>query len=204
MSWTNLFRTVFVLLMAGHVLVMYSLARTQQHGFGFDLNTAILSTLFALLMLLPLAPAVALVDLPEVYSRTVARRRFENGLCPACRYPVAPSGGNVCQECGRPMTEPERYRFTWAMARRFAAFALIAWIVGSIASEGRLMADEAAFREEAEAEALKGQGDLMRKRRWPGNGFLVWDVDQGYFTAQGSTFSIQYFSPPASTKADSE
>ena len=204
MSWTNLFRTVFVLLMAGHVLVMYSLARTQQHGFGFDLNTAILSTLFALLMLLPLAPAVALSDLPEVYSRTVQRRRFRNGLCPACRYPVAPSGGNVCQECGRPMIEPERYRFTWAMGRRFAFFALIAWIVGSIASEGLLIADEAAFRKEAEAEALKGRGSLLRDRRWPGNGYLVWDVDQGYFTAQGSTFSIQYFSPPAPTKAASE
>ena len=204
MSWTNLFRTVFVLLMAGHVLVMYSLARTQQHGFGFDLNTAILSTLFALLMLLPLAPAVALSDLPEVYSRTVRRRRFENGLCPTCRYPVASSGGNVCQECGRPMIAPERYRFTWAMARRFAAFALIAWIAGSIASEGWLIADEAAFRKEAEAEALKGRGSLLRDRRWPGNGYLVWDVDQGYFTAQGSPFSIQYFSPPAPTNADSE
>ena len=204
MSWTNIFRTVFVLLMAGHVLVMYSLARTQQHGFGFDLNTAILSVLFALLMLLPLAPAVALSDLPEVYSRTVRRRRFRNGLCPACRYPVAPSGGDICQECGTRMIQPDPYRFTWAMARRFAAFSLIAWIVGSIASEGLLVADETAFRKEAEAEALKGRDSLLRDRRWPGNGYLVWDVDQGYFTAQGGAFSIHYFSPPAPTKADSE
>ncbi len=198
MSWTNIFRTGFVLLMAGHVLVMYSLARTQQHGFGFDLNTAVLSTLFALLMLLPLAPAVALSDLPEVYSRTVQRRRFKNGLCPSCRYPVAPSGGDICQECGTVMIEPEPYRFTGAMARRFAAFALIAWIVGSLASEGWLIADEAAFRQEAEAEALKGRGTLLRDRRWPGNGYLVWDVDQGYYAAQGGTIII---SP---TKADSK
>ena len=102
------------------------------------------------------------------------------------------------------MTEPERYHFTWAMARRFAAFALIAWIAGSLASEGWLLLDESAFRGEAEAEAVKGQGDLMRKRRWPGNGYLVWDVDGGYYTAQGSTFSIQYASPPAPTNADSE
>ncbi len=204
MSWTNIFRTVFVLLMAGHVLVMYSLARTQQHGFGFDLNTAILSTLFALLLLLPLAPAIALSDLPEAYKRAARRRRWSDGLCPACRYPVAPSGGDICQECGMRMIEPEPYRFTWAMARRFAIFALIAWIAGSLASEGWLLADEAAFRQEAEAEALKGRGSLLRDRRWPGNGYLVWDVDQGYFTAQGGTISIQYSSPPAPTNADSE
>ncbi|MEE9130879.1 MAG: hypothetical protein V3T84_12730 [Phycisphaerales bacterium] len=204
MSWTNLFRTVFVLLMAGHVFVMYSLARTQQPGFGFDLNTAILSTLFALLMLFPLAPAVALSDLPEVYSRTVRRRRFKNGLCSACCYPVAPSGGNVCQECGRPMTEPEPYRFTWAMARRFAAFALIAWIAGSLASEGWLLADEAAFRKEAEAEALKGHGGLVRDRRWPGNGYLVWDVGKGYYPGQGGSFSILFTPTPAPTDADSK
>ncbi len=203
MSWTILFRTVFVLLMAGHVLVMYSLARTQQHGFGFDLNTAILSTLFALLMLLPLAPAVALSDLPEVYSRTVARRRFKNGLCPTCRYPVAPSGGEICQECGMRMVEPDPYRFTWAMARRFAFFALIAWIAGSIASEGLLLADEAAFRKEAEARAIKGRGDLLRDRRWPGNGYLVWDVAKGYYAGQGGGRIL--FTPfPAPTKADSE
>ncbi len=195
MSWTNLFRTVFVLLMAGHVLVMYSLARTQQHGFGFDLNKAILSTLFALLMLLPLAPAVALFDLPEVYSRTARRRRFKNGLCPACRYPVAPSGGNVCQECGRPMTEPERYRFTWAMARRFAIFALIAWIAGSIASEEWLLADEAAVRKEGEAQAAQGQRLFFRQRRWLGNGCLVWDVDREYYTAQGGTIIISPSNP---------
>ena len=195
MSWTNIFRTVFVLLMAGHVLVMYALARTHQHGFGFDLNKAMLSTLFALLMLLPLAPAIALSDLPEAYKRAARRRRWSDGLCPSCRYPVAPSGRDVCQECSTPMIEPEAYRFTWAMARRFAFFALIAWIAGSLASEGWLLADEAAFRKEAEAEALKGQDSLLRDRRWPGNGYLVWDVDQAYFTAQGGTIIISPTNP---------
>lgn len=192
-----------MLLMAGHVLVMYSLARTQQPGFGFDLKTAILSTLFALLMLLPLAPAIAFSDLPEVYSRAVRRRRFRNGLCPDCRYPVAPSGRETCQECGRGMTEPEPYRFTWSMAKRFAIFALIAWIAGSIASEGWLLADEAAFRGEAEDEALKGRGGLLRDRRWPGNGYLVWDVGKGYYTGQGGSFSIRSTPIPAPTNADS-
>ncbi len=181
-SWTNIFRAVFVLLMAGHVLFMYSLARTQQLGFGFDLSTVIHSALFALVMLVPLAPAVALFDLPEAYGRATRRRRFRNGLCPDCRYPVAPSGGETCQECGRPMTEPAPYRFTWAMARRFVVFALIAWMAGSIASEGWLLADDAAFRKEAEAQAARGQVSLARKRRWPGNGYLLWDVDQGYYT----------------------
>ena len=102
------------------------------------------------------------------------------------------------------MTEPAPYRFTWAMARRFVVFALIAWIAGSIASEGWLLADEADFRHEAESEALRGNGDLMRKRRWPGNGALVWDVDHGYSAAQGGTISIQYSSPPTPTNADSE
>lgn len=179
-SWTNIFRAVFVLLMAGHVFVMYSLARTQAHGFGFDLRTAIGSALFALVMLIPLAPAVALSDLPEAYSRATRRRRFKNGLCPACGYPVAPSGGETCQECGRRMTEPEPYRFTWAVARRFVVFALIAWMAGSIASEGWLLADEAAFRTEVDAQAAQGQHSYGRDRRWPGNGYFLWDVDQGY------------------------
>ncbi len=93
------------------------------------------------------------------------------------------------------MTEPERYRSNWAMARGFAAFALIAWIVGSLASEGWLLADEAAFRQEAEAEALKGRGSLMRNHRWPGNGSIFWDVDQGYYTAQGGTIIISLANP---------
>ena len=203
-SWTNIFRAVFVLLMAGHVLFMYSLARTKQLGFGFDLNTAIHSALFALLMLIPLAPAVALFDLPEAYGRAARRRRFQNGLCPACGYPVAPSGGETCQECGRRMTEPAPYRFTWAMARRFVTFALIAWMAGSIASEGWLLADEAAFRAEAEAEALKGGGGLLRDRRLPGNGYLVWDVSKGYYTGQGGTFSILLTPTPVPTSEDAE
>ena len=203
-SWTNIFRAVFVLLMTGHVLFMYSLARTQEYVFGLDLERIIVSTSFALVMLLPLAPAVALFDLPEVYGRAARRRRFKNGLCPACRYPVSPSGGSVCQECGRPMTEPAPYRFTWAMTRRFATFTLIAWIAGSIASEGWLIADEAAFRKEAEAQATSGQASLARKRRWPGNGYLLWDVDQGYFAAQGGTIGIRYSSPPTPSNADSE
>ncbi len=161
---------------------MYSLARTRLLGFGFDLYKVVPSALFALLMLIPLAPAVALSDLPEAYGRAARRRRFRNGLCPSCGYPVAPSGGSTCQECGKPMTEPAPYRFTWAMARRFVVFALIAWIAGSIASEGWLLADEAAFRKEAEAQAASGQASFARKRRWPGNGYLLWDVDQGYDT----------------------
>ena len=96
------------------------------------------------------------------------------------------------------MIEPEPYRFTWAIARRFAFFALIAWIAGSLAIEGWLLVDEAAFRGEAEVEALKGHGDLMRKRRWPGNGSIFWDVDQGYYPAQNGTIII---SP---TNADSK
>lgn len=80
------------------------------------------------------------------------------------------------------MAEPERYRFTWAMARRFAIFVLIAWIAGSIASEGWLIVDEAAFRKEAEAQAALGQGELSRRRRWPGQGYLFCDFGRGYFT----------------------
>lgn len=190
-----MFRTVFVLLMAGHVLVMYSLARTQQHGFGFDLNTAILSTLFALLMLLPLTPAIALSDLPEAYIRAARRGRWSTGLCPSCRYPVAPSGGDICQECGTPMIEPDPYRFTWSMARRFAIFALIAWIAGSVASEGWLLADEATFRNEAEAQAAQGHISLARERRWPGHGSIFWEVDQGYYAAQGGTIMISPTNP---------
>ena len=203
-SWTNIFRAVFVLLMAGHVLFMYSLARTQQLGFGFDLTTAILSALFALLMLVPLAPAVALSDLPEAYGRAARRRRFKNGLCPSCGYPVAPSGGETCQECGRPMTEPAPYRFTWAMARRFVVFALIAWIGGSIASEGWLLTDEAAFSVEVEAQASQGRRAFSRDRRWPGNGSLLWDVELGYSAVQGGTISLQYASPVAPTSVDTE
>ena len=199
-----MFRIVFVLLMTGHVLFMYSLARTQLQGFGFDLYKAVGSALFALLMLIPLAPAVALSDLPEAYGRATRRRRFRNGLCPSCGYSVAPSGGETCQECGRPMTEPAPYRFTWAMARRFVVFALIAWIAGSIASEGWLLADEAAFREEAEAKALNGWSGCLRDRRWPANGYFVWDVGKGYYAGRGGSFNIFFTQRPPPTSADSE
>ncbi len=30
----------------------------------------------------------------------------------------------------------------------------------------------------------------MRNHGWPGNGSIFWDVDQGYYTAQGGTFMI--------------
>ena len=154
-------------------------------------------------MLVPLAPAVALSDLPEALVRASRRRKWKSGLCPACNYPVAPSGAQTCQECGRPMTEPEPYRFTWAIARRFVVFALIAWMVGSISSEWWLLADEAAFRAEVEDYARNGRGDLLRDRRWPGNGYLVWDVGKGYYAGQGSG-RILFTPVPVPTTEDSE
>ena len=191
MSWSNLFRTVFVLLMAGHVVLMYSLARTLRPTFGFDEATVGLSTLFALLMLLPLAPAIWLSDLPEAYRRAALRRRWKKGLCPACRYPVFAAGGDICQECGTPMREPAPYRFTWGVARRFAVFALVAWIGGSLSSEAWLLSDEAAFRRDASMKAAQGSDSFVRQRRWPGNGYLAWHVDRGYYAARGGIFSVR-------------
>ena len=138
LRWPTLFRLFILLLMAGHVFVQYSLAR---EAYDWALTG---SALFALAMLVPLASAVAIPELPEIYDRTRRHRKWEEGRCPACGYPVRAGGGIGCPECGGSMEEPVPYRFTWATVRRFAIIALVAWLIGCAGGETWAVADPGA------------------------------------------------------------
>ena len=128
-SWELLFRAIVALLMTAHVFYFYLFARAREATAGG-------SALFALAMLVPLAWAVAISDLPEIYRRGRRHRRWEQGRCPGCGYPVRAGGGDGgCPECGTSMDEPRPYRFTWATIRRFAFLVAAAWVIGCGAAE---------------------------------------------------------------------
>ncbi len=63
-------------------------------------------------------------------------RRSSSGVrCPECNYPVRVAEQVRCPECGGGLEVPADYRLGWAVVRRFAALALLAWVIGCAAAE---------------------------------------------------------------------
>ncbi len=166
--------------MAGHVFLMYVLARTWQETFGNSISVVMLSLLFAGVMLIPLLWAIAIPDLPLTFMRSAARRRWIRGQCPECRYPASESSARVCPECGAAITEPEPYQFRWSLVRRFVILAIAAWVLGAVAGEAWVVADEASFRREIAMIRNMPVDRNGRDRRWPGIGSLDWMPDTGF------------------------
>jgi hypothetical protein len=182
MSLGNLFRLFVLALLALHVFVMYSLARTWDGAFGFHLGATFGSTFFALLMLVPLLWAVTVPEWPEIYARYFrARKRWSRGRCPDCDYDLRgnPKDESNCPECGIVLVEPEPYRFTSAIFRKFIIINALAWLIGSVGGELWIRADEAAFLQEVIAKVSLGETSFQRSRDWPGIGALRWTEEQG-------------------------
>lgn len=168
-SWTAVFRLVVLLLMATHVFYLYAFARTLQEIVGLDLFTILASSSFALVMLVPLAWAAVLPDLPAIIRNHVGRRRWSQGRCPECGLFLLQAQGTNCPECGHERREPASFEFGWATARRFAVMALIAWALGCVAAESWAALDESNFAREAAAAVTGPAGEYSRARRWPMN-----------------------------------
>jgi hypothetical protein len=179
-TFANLFRVVIIMLLAAHVFYMYDLSRLMSNDFGFDVGTAVLSALFALAMLMPLVWAVALPDAPEMYVRVFRARRWrKDGRCPKCGYRCVRAQA-ICSECGAALREPAEYRITVATIRRYLGMCLLAWVIGCLAAEMSVQADEDAFRREAVAAAAGGATEYYRSRRWPMRGGFIWYGEVGF------------------------
>ena len=167
-SWTTLFRLLVLLLMSLHVFVMYCYARVVSGAVGFRAGDVAASGFFSLAMMIPLAWAVLLPDVPEIVRRHRGRKRWEKGACPSCGYIVAEATGSSCPECGASRGEPAPYSFGWPTALRFAGLAVGAWLLGCVAAQLWILADESAFRREAlESRAVALDKPYQRPRAWP-------------------------------------
>ncbi len=183
-SWGSLVRVLVLLAMAGHVFYLYSLARAWSHVVGLDAGSATALGLFALATLVPLAwGAIVLLDLPEIVRGHRGRRRWEQGCCPRCGYPLVAAPGDSCPECGAPRREPGSFWFGWSAVGRFVSLALAAWIIGCSAAEGWAWMDETSFAREGEAYLRQTTADIRysRPRRWP--------VDQRLYYTRGGGIS---------------
>ncbi len=171
LSWTSLFRVFVLLLMAAHVFYMYAFARMLQEIVGLDPPGMLASSSFALVLLVPLVPAVAIPDLPVIIRDYFGRRRWRQGLCAKCGYSLMRGSSSDCPECGTDRRkEPSTFQFGWPTARRFTMMAVSAWFIGCVAAEGWANLDEAQFAREAEAFVQVGQSQVeqySRPRRWP-------------------------------------
>ena len=168
MSWTAIVRVVVLLAIAAHVFYQYAFARAFQEIVGVGFPTILASSAFALVMLVPLAWAVALPDLPEILLNHRARRRWLRGRCSKCNYFVLYEEGINCPECGTARTEPGSFQFGWSTVQRFVLLAAAAWVVGCVGAESWAVTDEAAFAREAAAHTLATTTyDYSRPRRWP-------------------------------------
>ncbi len=167
-SWASLFRLLVLLVMAAHVFYLYAFARTQQEIIGLDFFAILASSSFSLVMLVPLAWAVALPDLPEIIRSQRNHHRWAQGECARCGYPVLHARGGACPECGADRNEPKAFWLGWATARRFALLAAVAWLVGCLAAESWAEVDESSFAREAVAHLEDTRaGRYSRPRIWP-------------------------------------
>ncbi len=169
MPWTAIVRTVVLLLMAAHVFYFYAFARAQQEIVGVDFPTVLASSAFALVMLVPLAGAVVLPDLPEIVRNHRACRRWQRGRCSMCNYLLLYDEGANCPECGTTRDEPDSFEFGWPTVQRFVLLAAAAWAVGCIGAESWAVLDEVAFVREGEAQVsvTTAKDPYSRPRRWP-------------------------------------
>lgn len=182
----HLIRGTVAMLLTAHVFYMFALARTQLGGFGFDLSTVLLAALFALVVLVPFAWAVALGEIPEVYITQIRSRNwYRAGRCPQCGYDLTGIKSiQQCPECGGAITEPPPYKLSGTNIRRFITINLSAWVLGCVVAQAWLAADEAAFvREAQEAVASEDRGVYQRPRRWPFDSvMLVYNKSEGVST----------------------
>ena len=116
-SLTAVVRGIVVLLMAAHVCCQYGLALTIGELHGARSERVLMCSLFALAMLVPLACAMAVPDLPEIFRRSMCHRRWAGGRCAECGYPVEASASDACPECGSAVREPAPHRVGWATVR---------------------------------------------------------------------------------------
>ncbi len=165
-SWTAIFRVAVLLLIAAWVFFWYAFARIRNETVGLDFVTVLGSTAFALVMLVPLAPATALPDVPDLVRSEIGRRRWLQGRCAVCGHSLLEGRGGTCPECGAERAEPE-FRLGWGTVRRFAALAVIAWAVGCTVAETWTWMDEASFAREAPERITGDVNHYSRARRWP-------------------------------------
>jgi len=168
-SWTAIVRLVVVLLMAVHVFYFYAFARAPQEIVGVDFPIVLASSVFALIMLVPLAWAVVLPDLPEIIRNHRGRRRWQRGRCSMCNYLLLYEQGASCPECGTTRGEPGSFEFGWPTVQRFVLLAAAAWAIGCIGAETWAVQDEVAFAREGEAHVstTAAKDAYSRPRRWP-------------------------------------
>lgn len=180
--FATIFRVVVILALAAHVFFMYSIARVMREEFGITWSGFIVTSLFALAMLVPLLWLVWLPDAPEAYIQWRAANRWRKGRCTRCSYDISQTKAERCPECGTVLSEPSGYEFSMRTLRRFAVMNLLAWIVGVGAAELNLSLDERAFvREALVVESRNNVPMYSRSRSWPnGAAHLFHSTATGY------------------------
>jgi hypothetical protein len=183
MPWTAIVRGVVLLLMAAHVFYFYAFARAPQEIVGVDFPAVLASSAFALVMLVPLAWAVVLPDLPQIVRNQRARGRWQRGRCSMCNYLLLYEQGASCPECGTTRGEPDSFQFGWSTVQRFVLLAAAAWAVGCIGGESWAVLDEVAFAREGEIHVSTATTTdaYSRPRRWPNQDQTL------YFSSMGVT-----------------
>ncbi len=168
MSWTAIFRVAMLLLMAAYVFYLYAFARALQEVVGTEFSTILASSSFGLVMLVPLAWAAVVPDVPQIMRIHRGRRRWLRGYCSACNFFLLKASGSRCPECGTDRGEPRPFEFGWSTVRRFAALAVAAWVLGCVVAESWIVLDETSFAREAPALVDGTATDrYSRHRRWP-------------------------------------
>jgi hypothetical protein len=165
-SWTAVFRVALSLLIAAYVFFWYAFARMRQEMVGLDFATVLASASFALVMLVPLAPATALPDVPVLVRSELGRRRWRQGRCAVCGHSLLEGRSGTCPECGAERAEPE-FRLGWGTVRRFAALSVVAWAIGCTVAESWTWMDESSFAREAPEQITRDVNHYSRARRWP-------------------------------------
>lgn len=172
-------RLALLAIVAAYFFVSYCILRALLAEYGVAASTIAKAAIATAAMATFIVWAVPLADLAEIAHRhLLPQRRAAKGRCAACGYDLRERSAR-CPECGYHGPTPGPWQLQWSSARRFAIMLLLGWILGCVAGESWIHADERRFAAESAAAiaaeaariaARRGSGGIepyRRPRIWP-------------------------------------
>jgi hypothetical protein len=165
--------------LAAYDFIVHASFRGMIPAFGFQLGPFLQAFFGTVVMALFVVWLVTLAELPEMwFAHRLPVRRYRAGRCPNCGHPRGDAPIATCPECGHDLeVVPVPYTLGLSAVRRFAIALGLGLVIGVIAAELSIAADESRMRDQSAA--CIGT-ELTFHRAWPATFARVrWSPEHG-------------------------